>query len=328
MGPSISVVIPTYKGKSLLAQNLPSVFHALEQATDTFEIIVVDDASQDDTATFLKEQYPSITFLCNESNKGFSPTINKGIFAAQYEWVLLLNNDVKLLPNYFNALIPHLENKNCFGIMGKIIGYDNDQLQDSSKYPNCSLLNINGTTNYQFINEANRSTIYTFMLSGANALVNREKLLQLQGFCELYAPFYWEDVDLSIRAWKMGWQCLYEPNAICRHPASTTVKSNFKKKQTAIISNRNKLLLHSIHLSSTALILYHFKLFGKALFALLRFNFSFLKSCYLYIQLLPEALKTRSTLKALQAANNQKHTLSDIYRFIKKDIGTEAITLF
>jgi len=62
MGPSISVVIPTYKGKSLLAQNLPSVFHALEQATDTFEIIVVDDASQDDTATFFKRTISEYNF--------------------------------------------------------------------------------------------------------------------------------------------------------------------------------------------------------------------------------------------------------------------------
>ena len=84
MGPSISVVIPTYKGKALLAQNLPSVFHALEQATTIFEIIVVDDASLDDTAAFLQEHYPSIKLLSNETNKGFSPTINKGIFAAQY----------------------------------------------------------------------------------------------------------------------------------------------------------------------------------------------------------------------------------------------------
>ena len=328
MGPSISVVIPTYKGKELLAQNLPSVFHALEQVASLFEIIVVDDASQDDTAAFLKEHYPSVKLLINETNKGFSPTINKGIFTAQYEWVLLLNNDVKLLPTYFTALIPHLENKNCFGIMGKIIGYDNDALQDSAKYPKCSLLNINGTTNYQFVNETKRSTIYTFMLSGANALVHREKLLLLNGFCELFAPFYWEDVDLSIRAWKMGWECLYEPNAICRHPASTTVKSNFKKRQTAIIANRNKLLLHCVHLDTAALILYHFKLLGKSIFALLRLNFSFLKSCYLYLQLVPKAMKTRTAFKQLQAAHHQNNTLSDCYQFIKKSIGVEAITLF
>ena len=99
----ISVIIPNYNGKVLLPEVLPTVFAALNNAGLPSEVIVVDDCSTDGTVELLKEKFPTIKILQNEINGGFSITSNKGIKAAQYDWVLLLNSDVKLEEDYFQS---------------------------------------------------------------------------------------------------------------------------------------------------------------------------------------------------------------------------------
>ena len=79
---SISVVIPNYNGRDLLAENIPSVFDALNTALVDYEVIVVDDASTDESVTFIEATFPQVILLKNPQNRGFSPTINRGIMAA------------------------------------------------------------------------------------------------------------------------------------------------------------------------------------------------------------------------------------------------------
>ena len=134
MKKSISVVIPTFNGKKLLEENIPSVLSALEHEKIDFELIICDDASTDDTITFISEKYPSFIILKNEINKGFSPTINLGILAAKKELVFILNNDVKLTNNYFLNQFKYFEIKSTFGVMGKIVG-TNGETQDTAKFP-------------------------------------------------------------------------------------------------------------------------------------------------------------------------------------------------
>ncbi len=68
---SVSVVIPNYNGKSLLEQNIPPLLAALRSMDAPWEIIVVDDASSDDSAVFLKTSFPEIRLLINEDEQGF-----------------------------------------------------------------------------------------------------------------------------------------------------------------------------------------------------------------------------------------------------------------
>jgi GT2 family glycosyltransferase len=97
----ISVIIPNYNGSELFPQILPPLIDALKATTLPYEIIVSDDKSQDDSVNYLRSNFPEIPVLEADKNRGFSPTINKGIFVAQYSIVFLLNSDVKVTGNYF-----------------------------------------------------------------------------------------------------------------------------------------------------------------------------------------------------------------------------------
>lgn len=243
----VSVVIPNYNGKHLLEEYLPSVFAALKHSGIDSEVIISDDASSDGSLAFIQEKYPAIKTVRSETNRGFSHTANNGIKMAGKKLVLLLNSDVRLQEDYFETQWKYFEDPDTFGVMGSIRSEDGKKLMDAAKYPIWKGGQLRTTVNCRVIPKSDKSC-YTLFLSGANALVDREKLLELQGFDTRYSPFYMEDVDLSVRAWRNGWNCFYEKEAVCSHKLSETIATHHKKKKVDLISRRNKFIFHDTHL--------------------------------------------------------------------------------
>ncbi|MDP9047030.1 MAG: glycosyltransferase, partial [Bacteroidota bacterium] len=98
---SISIIIPNYNGIDLLKKYFPFTLEAIKNAGVDYEIIVVDDCSIDNSVEFLRSDYPDTIIIVNPENKGFSYSCNRGIEMARCELILLLNSDVKLMPDYF-----------------------------------------------------------------------------------------------------------------------------------------------------------------------------------------------------------------------------------
>jgi len=258
---SISVLIPNYNGKKLLEENLPSVYTALHTFPFSFsEIIVSDDASADDSLLFLKQNFSEIKCVSTEINTGFSGAVNRGIPYCKGDLILILNSDVQLSANYFEAQVSLFEDSQVFGVMGTIVSKDGIQIQDTAKYPLFRGGKIGSTLNYATQEKGSWPTLF---LSGANALVRKSYLVQLKGFNEIFNPYYCEDVELGIRAWRAGWKCLFESTAICYHPNSETIKKQGKEKVRRI-SRRNKAILHLIHLEGIYLIWYQWMLRFKS----------------------------------------------------------------
>ncbi|MDB4924357.1 glycosyltransferase family 2 protein [Mucilaginibacter sp.] len=248
---SISIVIPNYNGRQLLAEYLPYTFAAIENAGVAYEVIVVDDASADTSVEYIKQAYPQVKLLVNAQNSGFSYSCNKGIAAAQYELILLLNSDVKLAPDYFEQQFKYFEADDTFGVMGRIIDMEGDNIQDAARSPKFNGLKLK--TEYFYYTNDENDRLYTFYLSGANALIDAAKLKEIGGFYELFSPFYCEDMELSIRAWKLGWKCYYEHQSVCRHQISASTKNYQKPKWIKSTYYRNRFYLHVLHLNGLAL---------------------------------------------------------------------------
>lgn len=274
MSYSISVLIPNYNGKYLLEQNLPYVYKALKTSDiHDYEIIISDDASLDNSEKFVQKNYPDIIWINTPANTGFAGNVNRGILACTKDLILLLNTDVQLCEGYFTAQLQHFKNPEIFGVMGRIISMNSDIIQDAAKYPQYSYANIKSTLNYlpENISPDHVTACPTFFLSGANSLIDRKKLLELQGMDEIFNPYYCEDTDLGIRAWKAGYICLYEHQAVCRHPNSATIQK-IPGKKVRTISKRNKMILHSIHLNGFERVYYHCTLAIKTLMHLIIFD--------------------------------------------------------
>ena len=317
---SISVVIPNYNGKELLTKNIPYVLSSLKSSNiQDFEIIVADDASKDDSIDFLKTTYPEIIVVKNEKNKGFAGNTNTGIYASKKDLVFILNSDVQLEDNYFNPLLKYFDLPDTFGVMGRIISMDGSKIQDGAKYSKYSYTNIIGTKNYL---SKERDSLYSLFMSGANSLIVRDKLILLGGFNELFNPYYSEDVDLGLTAWRAGYKIYYDHTAICRHPNSVTIKQQPSDK-VQVISKRNKFILHYLHLDGIELYVYLVGATFKTFFRLLSFNLLYAKSFFLFLK----------SIKKIKIVKNnyikfRKKSIAEIDRFIQNDLKNDSIEIF
>ncbi|CAM4309686.1 Glycosyltransferase, GT2 family [Pedobacter westerhofensis] len=244
---SISVIIPNYNGRELLALYLPSVINALTIADIPYELIVVDDCSKDDSVKFIQTAYPEVILIANRKNSGFSFTCNQGIKIAKMELTLLLNSDVQLSPDYFTAQWKYFDHNDTFGVMGRIMSRDGRRIEDAARilfYKGCRL-----KANQFYYSNDKDARSYTAYLSGANALVNTRKLKELEGFDEIFSPFTSEDSDLSTRAWLLGWKCYYEHSSVCYHQVSGSIRKNMNTNFVKTIYFRNRFIFHRIHLT-------------------------------------------------------------------------------
>ena len=323
----ISVVIPNYNGRYLLEEIIPPLMEALQNASLPFEVIVPDDKSTDDSVSFLQSAYPQINVIANETNRGFAPTINSGIFAAKHSHLLLLNSDVKLAPHFFSSLLRYFEKEDTFGVMTRIIGWDNDIIQDGGKFPYFHGVKIKTSGNYIPVEEKKDQWLYSMYLSGANAFVDREKIIQLEAFNEMFAPFYVEDYELSVRAWRFGWKCYYDHGTVCRHKESVTIKTKAKKNQVNKIYYRNKMYLHALHLPAGLLALWHIQLFFECLFNLILLRLYFVRSVIQYLWHLPTVFSKRSTFKKLAKRSGKKLlSLKEVTEVVLKNINDAGFT--
>lgn len=310
---SVSVVIPNYNGAQLLHQNLPLLYEALAACQLDYEVIIPDDASTDDSRAFLARHYPGIQVVPHARNQGFAANINAGIRLAQKDLVFLLNSDIALTPDYFQPLLPYFEDPDTFGVTGRILAMDSDTLQDGAKYPDYRYGHIRSTLN--FIVEGPQqagSKVPTFFMSGANILADRHKLLELGGFNELFSPFYSEDVDLGLRAWRLGYACYFEHQAVCRHPNSVTINKYNSKRKVNIIARRNKLQLHYLHLQGAELYYWFGMQVLKTGGRLLALDRKHLKSFRLFLENLPALRQSKRHFAALQKQRGLDLSLQDI----------------
>lgn len=240
-----------------------------------------------------------------KKNSGFVLTANRGMSSANYDIVLLLNSDVKLEPNYFNNQLKYFEHDDTFGVMGRIIGWEDNIVQDGAKYPSFHGVKIKTSGNYLLENEEEmKDGLYSIYLSGANALVDKKKFLEMGGLNEAFAPIYVEDYELSLRAWRLGWKCYYEHSAVCRHKVSATMRSKEKENYVRKIYNRNKMYLHAIHLNKKERVLWMIQLAGEVIVQTLLLKPYYLKGFILFLKNYDRVKDSRR--KLIQVAAGRK----------------------
>ncbi|MDI6704184.1 MAG: glycosyltransferase family 2 protein [bacterium] len=246
----ISIVIPNWNGKEVLGKTLPTIFEALKYNGKEHEVIIVDDASTDGSPEFIKERFPSIRLIESSKNLGFGESVNIGIKEACFDIVILLSNDVMMKNDSLPPLLAHFENEQVFAVMPKVLTWDGKFFY-GRRYGEIK-------RGHFFVKEDRRCncTSLTLFASGGSAAFCREKFLELGGFDSLYHPFYWEEVDISYRAWKRGWKIIYEPKAIMYNREEGNIKQ-YKALEIKRISGRNSYLFTWKNITDKKLIISH-----------------------------------------------------------------------
>ncbi len=248
----ISVLIPNWNGKKLLERNLPPLIEAMDYYGGKYEIIVVDDASVDGSAQFIRDTFPSIRVIRLERNRGFPIAANRGVGATIHDLVLLLNSDIRVERNFLLPLLSYFDEERTLAVSNRTMKNKNTVLTRAHTMEfRCGFLRE------AFRKEQNEPSL-AFGASGGHGLFDRKKFVELGGFDEIYSPFYHENMDLSYHAWKKGFRMYYEPQSIVHHAYQATIGKAFCKRYIKFIFDRNRLIFTWKNLMDSDLLLQHF----------------------------------------------------------------------
>jgi GT2 family glycosyltransferase len=235
-----SIVIPNWNGRDLLEKYIPSILEATSY-NPANEIIVVDNASEDGSAQFLKTTFPTVRVLELDRNYGFGGGSNRGFAAAKNDIVVLLNSDMRVAPNFLQPLLDGFSDENVFAVSCQIFFTDPAKLREETGLTQAWWEN-GGIRVRHRIDENVTTAFPCFYGGGGSCAFDRRKFAELGGFDELLRPFYLEDTDLGFLAWKRGWKVFYEPRSIVWHEHRGTIGKKFSQEYIQSILKKNFLL--------------------------------------------------------------------------------------
>ena len=300
--PDITLIITNWNGKDLLRECLPSVLKAVAfDSKRNYEIMVVDDCSTDDSLVILEKEFPAVRAVKTPVNLGFQRANNYGIEQTQSRLVMPMNNDIKLDEDALFHLAEHFEKGDAFSVSGKFFGFDGKTFL----YGNRGGYFRNG--HFYLYEKAPDDKTQTLFACGGAFMVDRKRYLQLGGFDNLYHPLYYEEIDLSYRALKRGWEVRYEPKSIAYHKVQSTITKQEKKRRIGLISARNNYLFVWKNISDTSMTLQF--IFFIPLFLirdLFKLKSRFWVAFFMALQRLPAALKSRKAEKTDSLFSDQE----------------------
>jgi O-antigen biosynthesis protein len=208
-GPTVSVIIPVHNKFSYTYNCLQSIQRALPKRS--FEVIIVDDCSDDETLLSALVFGGSVRILRNASNLGFVRSCNTGAAAAKGRYLFFLNNDTLVKEGWLDELVETFEHVPNIGIAGAKLLFSDGKLQEAGGI----IWRLGDGWNWGRGREAAEPE-FSFMrdadwVSGAALMIERETFRQRNGFDELYAPAYYEDTDLAFRVRELGKRVVVQP---------------------------------------------------------------------------------------------------------------------
>ena len=256
MAKKLAIILINWNSFELTKDTLES----LQQTTYTnYDCIVVDNGSLDGSGDLIESTFPNCIVLKSATNKGFTGGNNIGMdFALQhgYEFIMMLNNDVAVEPNFLEPLIARLDQDATVGAVQPLIYFHHDRNviwnAGSSFNP---LLGICSTPDYnkkdpghQYKNKSKKIDWIT-----GCAFMMRASVLKNVGLLKEAFFIYYEDVDLSFRIKNAGYQLAYVPSSVIYHIAGMSQKTNKKGKEGFVspkvhyLNARNRIWFLKVH---------------------------------------------------------------------------------
>lgn len=212
--PTVSIIIPVYNQFGYTYNCLKSI---LEYSGEVeYEIIVADDCSQDNVKD-LEKIVSGIKIIHNKENLGFLRNCNHAAQGAKGKYILFLNNDTQVQPNWLNPMISLMDKYDDIGMVGAKLVYPDGSLQeaggilwrDGSAWNYGRLMNPE-SPEYCYVKDVD-------YISGAAIMIRTALWKEIGGFDDSFAPAYYEDTDLAFEVRKHGYRVCLQPKSIVVH---------------------------------------------------------------------------------------------------------------
>jgi len=238
----IAVVILNWNGRKLLEEFLPSIVRFSPEAT----IYVADNASSDDSVSFIKNTFPTVKIIQNTENFGFAKGYNQALRFIEEDYYALVNSDIEVTENWLSPILEIFENEPQTSIIQpKILAYKNKEMFeyagaaggfiDKYGFPFCR-----GRIFQSLEKDAGQynDTFDIFWASGACFFIRKEVYRQLNGFDEDFFA-HQEEIDLCWRAFNLNYKAKYCGNSTVYHVGGATLNESNPHK--TFLNFRNSL---------------------------------------------------------------------------------------
>lgn len=236
----VSIIIPNYNGLKYLEVCLKSLSR---QTFKDFEVIVVDNGSNDGSCKYVKDNYPYVRVIELINNGGFSKAVNQGIKASEGKYIVMLNNDTEVehdwLENLYNCLT---KDKIIFSCASKMMQYNDRQKVDDAG----DWYSILGWAYQRGHGKAGErfNRVEEVFSSCAGAAIYRKDILDEVGYFDESFFAYLEDVDIGYRARIHGHKNMFCPDAVVYHIGSATSGSKYNSFKVKLSARNNIYLIY------------------------------------------------------------------------------------
>lgn len=216
VSPLVSIVIPVYNEYLTTLSCLKSIQKNTNFSSIPYEIIIADDASNDETMQ-IEERVPGIRVIRSKGNLGFLKNCNNAIKHVNGKYILLLNNDTNVQARWLSELLAVLQADNSIGVVGSKFVYPDGRLQEAGGiiFSDASGWNYGrfdhpDLPEYDFVRDVD-------YVSGACLLFSTNHWEKLEGFDTRFAPAYYEDTDFCFKTRAKGLRVVYVPSSVVVH---------------------------------------------------------------------------------------------------------------
>ncbi|HSB13923.1 MAG TPA: glycosyltransferase [Bryobacteraceae bacterium] len=237
--PGISIVIPERGSPEMLRECLSGVRAAAGQALEPVEILVVVNGAPLLQYREVAREFPETIWLTSPRPLSFAQAVRRGVRRARYDWVFLLNSDAVPEPDALAQLLPW-RGPHVFAVASRIV------LPGASAHPEetgwTDFRQVRGEVEIFDVAPEDEETVRGSLYAGGGASLFRKALLRrFLARRDPYAPFYWEDVEWGVRAWRAGYEVLFAPKSRVRHRRRATVSRYYKDHEIDRIFRRNQI---------------------------------------------------------------------------------------
>ena len=239
-----SIIIPHYNGKKILRRCLNSL---IETTPSNHEIIVVDNASSDDSLSMLEKDFSQVRTISNKTNLGYAGACNVGALNSTNDYLIFLNNDTELTNHWIEPLITQLENEKVASVQPKIKNLDNKKYFDYAGaaggyidifgYPFCRG-RIFDTIEKDNLQYESKETV--FWASGT-AFATKKEIFIKSGMFDLTMFAHMEEIDYHWRSQMMGYKIIMTPESTIYHEGAKTL--SYESSQKTYLNHRNSLII-------------------------------------------------------------------------------------
>jgi GT2 family glycosyltransferase len=240
----VSVVMPSLFDPDMLARHLPVLHQEFLRRAAGDELVLVDDTGSGQLAPFAAEVCPWARLVVNPRNLGFAGAARAGALAAGHGLLFLMNPDIRVRPGFLEPLIAALGDPKVHSAVPRILLHGEAERIES-------VMEIDQREELHFVRQRGLEGQARSFEQGefpvaygvGGALLLRRDDFLAQGFDPLYEPFYHEDTDLGLCAWRRGLSVRYVAAALVEHHHRSTIKKRIPSEFVRAVIERNLFLL-------------------------------------------------------------------------------------